>query len=96
MTRRSTTIRDLHRRMIRRLAPPCGICHQPIDYSLPYLDPGSFVVDHVMPLARGGPDTIENKQAAHRACNLAKSDKVDHDPIRLPTAIPPLKRSREW
>lgn len=76
-TPRSTAIRDQHRRYIRRTQPPCGICGQPIDYGLPHLDPGEYVVDHIVPLSRGGADVIENKQASHRACNRFKSDKTE-------------------
>lgn len=39
--------------------------------------PMSFVVDHIIPLAKGGADKIENKAAAHRRCNLIKSDRDD-------------------
>ena len=75
--RRNTTIRDRHRAIIRAARPPCGICGGDIDYTLPFLDPMAFVVDHVVPLARGGSDTIENKQASHRQCNRAKGDRLD-------------------
>lgn len=74
---RSTTVRDQHRRLIRRGKPGCGICGEPIDYDLPHLDPGEFTVDHIVPLAKGGLDVIENKQAAHRLCNRLKSDKTE-------------------
>ena len=76
MTRRSTTIRDRARARLRRSGAACHICGQAIDYSLPYLHPRSFVVDDVIPLARGGTDTQDNKAASHRACNRAKSDKL--------------------
>ena len=76
---RSTTQRDRDRNAIRRTKPPCGICEQPIDYTLPYLDPGEYVVDHVIPLNKGGTDTLDNKQAAHRSCNRLKSDKTADD-----------------
>lgn len=76
MTARNTTIRDRHRATLRRQGGPCGICGEPIDYTLPHLDPLSFVVDHVHPLHLGGPDTLENKVAAHRACNRAKGAKT--------------------
>jgi 5-methylcytosine-specific restriction endonuclease McrA len=72
---RSTTIRDRHRAIIAKPKPPCWICGQPIDYALKHPDPKSFVVDHVVPLAKGGLDVIENKRAAHRDCNRAKSDR---------------------
>lgn len=76
---RSTTQRDRDRQVIRRTKPPCGICGEDIDYSLPYLDPGEFTVDHVIPLSKGGVDDLTNKQAAHRACNRDKSDKTEAD-----------------
>ena len=76
---RNTTTRDRHRATIRRTRAACGICEQPIDYDLPYLDPMSFVVDHIVPWSSGGEDTLENKQAAHRACNRLKSNKFEED-----------------
>lgn len=73
--RRGTTAqRDKDRARIARARPACHICGRPIDYSLPYLDPGEYVVDHIVPLNRGGTDTLANKAAAHRSCNRAKSD----------------------
>lgn len=89
---RSTATRDRHRAMIRRNEPPCHLCGQPIDYTLPYLDPFEFTVDHVIPLAKGGPDTIENKAAAHRQCNRDKSDGTQK-PKRRPAE---LVTSRSW
>ena len=56
-----------------------GNCGEPIDYDLPYLDPWEYVVDHVIPLIRGGEDVLSNKQAAHRCCNRDKSDQVDEE-----------------
>ena len=67
---RSTTQRDRDRKAIRRGQPPCGICGGDIDYALPYLDPGEFVVDHIVPLNKGGEDALPNKQAAHRLPKL--------------------------
>lgn len=75
MVKRDTTRRDRDRARIRRSQPACHICGEAIDYSLPYLDPGEFVVDHVVPLDKGGVDDITNKAAAHRACNRAKSNR---------------------
>lgn len=75
-TGRNTATRDRHRAAIRRTRPPCGICGREIDYSLPHLEPLSFVVDHIVPVDRGGPDELDNKQAAHRSCNRAKSNKL--------------------
>lgn len=80
MTRRNSATRDRHRALIAQGQPPCWICGLPIDYRLPHLDPGAYVVDHVVALAAGGTDTLDNKRAAHRKCNRAKGDKA-HAPI---------------
>ncbi len=80
MTARDTTQRDRDRRRIRATGAACGICGEPIDYTLEYLDPREFVVDHIVPLSRGGADTLDNKQAAHRECNRSKGAK-HHAPI---------------
>ena len=72
MVKRNTATRDMHRARIARDKPACHICGKAIDYTLPHLDPMSFVVDHVIPLAKLGLDVIENKKAAHRACNSKK------------------------
>ena len=86
---RDTTTRDRHREAIRRSGSGCHLCGQPIDYTLPYLDPMSFVVDHKTPLSKGGTDTLDNKAAAHRACNATKGSRV---------VSPIVKRSRslDW
>lgn len=93
-TPRKTATRDRHRRSIRAGEPPCHLCGKPIDYSLPYLHPGEFVVDHVIPLNKGGADVIENKAAAHRSCNRAKSDRLDATTTTPPTTS--LATSRRW
>lgn len=79
--RRHTTTRDRHRRIIARGKPPCHICGEAIDYDAHWLDPNSFVVDHIVPLKAGGKDTLQNKAPAHRACNRAKGDRVDGGPV---------------
>ena len=66
--------------MIKRSKAPCIICGEDIDYSLPHLDPMSFVIDHIIPLNKGGADVIENVAAAHRTCNRTKSDKLPEQP----------------
>lgn len=87
---RNTATRDRDRAAIRRTKPPCGICEGDIDYSLPYLDPMSYVVDHIVPLAKGGLDELANKQAAHRACNQTKAAKLPESEVRT------FVTSRSW
>lgn len=79
--KRSTSQRDRDRATIARTRAGCWICGQPIDYALPHLDPGAFVVDHVIPLAAGGADQLGNKRAAHRSCNRSKGKRLDGGPI---------------
>jgi len=79
MVQRNTATRDRHRAAIARTKPDCALCLQPIDYALKYPDPQAFVVDHRIPVALGGPDTIDNKQPAHAGCNWAKAAKLEQD-----------------
>ena len=73
---RNTTQRDRLRRTIARSKPAFHICGEPIDYTLLHLDPGAFVIDHVMPLDKGGSDTLGNVKAAHRSCNSKKRARI--------------------
>ena len=74
---RNTTRRDRIRRQLARGKPPCALCHQPIDYTANHLHPDSYTIDHIIPLSKGGNDTLDNCQPSCRACNRTKSDKVD-------------------
>lgn len=76
MTKRNSALRDKLRARIRTTKAGCHICGKPIDYTLPYLNPMSYVVDHVIPLAKGGRDAIENAKAAHRECNSKKRARI--------------------
>lgn len=37
-------------------------------------DPWEPSIDHIVPLAAGGADTLRNKRAAHRECNRAAAE----------------------
>lgn len=71
---RHTTRRDRYRRKIAQGRPPCHLCGQDIDYAASHLEPLAFTIDHIIPLAKGGLDILENLAAAHRRCNLRKGD----------------------
>lgn len=54
--------------------PPCGICLEPIDYSLKFPDRRSPAVDHIVSWRLGGAwFDLDNLQAAHFACNSGKN-----------------------
>lgn len=78
-TSRNTTTRDRHRKIIAQDQPPCHWCHQPIDYQAHHHNPLAYQIDHVVPLNRGGPDTLDNLVPSHRACNRTKSDRIIHN-----------------
>ena len=69
---RSSSRSKRFRAVIARSKAACHICGAAIDYTLTHMDPMSFVIDHVVPLHRGGLDDISNIRAAHRACNSKK------------------------
>jgi len=50
----------------------CGLCSAPVVRELRYPDPHSPTIDHVIPLAKGGPHTRGNVQLAHLRCNISK------------------------
>ena len=59
----------------------CGICGLPIDKSLKSPHPLSPVVDHIIPISKGGhPSDLNNLQLAHWQCNRQKSDKLFDTP----------------
>lgn len=73
---RHTTRRNRHRRIIARDQPPCHICGGPILYDIAdHLHPLSFTIDHIVPLARGGRDRLENLAPCHRRCNQSRYTK---------------------
>ena len=56
----------------------CHICNQPIDFTAPrqaYQGTGwemGLHFDHLVPLSKGGPDTLENIRPSHAVCNIKK------------------------
>ncbi len=74
--------RNGHRRRILRarvkaMGLPCALCGQPIDYSLPALDPWSYELDEIVPVSLGGSELDpDNVQPAHRICNQRKGNRM--------------------
>ena len=46
----------------------CQLCHQSVE--------GTWHLDHVIPLSRGGEHSYKNVQVAHPLCNLKKGSTV--------------------
>jgi 5-methylcytosine-specific restriction endonuclease McrA len=59
----------------------CHLCNEKIDLDAPRKtgEAGwekSLHIDHVIPLSKGGSDTLKNVRPSHGQCNLMKSNKV--------------------
>lgn len=54
----------------------CGICDRPVDPDLAWPEHRSATVDHILPVAHGGTDDLDNLQLAHFACNSTKQNRV--------------------
>lgn len=52
----------------------CYLCKKPTDRNVKYPHPDYPVIDHVVPLARGGAHEPCNWRTAHNSCNAKKSD----------------------
>ena len=62
-----------------RWGTDCHICNEPVDLTAPRQCgvPGwerGLHLDHVVPLSKGGPDTLDNVKPTHARCNLDKGD----------------------
>ena len=89
---------------MKAMGLPCHICGQEIDYSLPHLDPMSFVIDEIKPISKYkqfGYDSPEaaardpaNLAPAHRICNARKGAKVGYQPNRR--RFETISRDGEW
>ncbi len=96
---------DRNKKKIYATQTICGICGQPVDFSLKWPDPMSKTIDHIIPVAKGGhPSAIENLQLAHFKCNRQKSDKLFGESTKQDGAIKPnedignriLPQSMDW
>lgn len=77
----------------------CGICGNPVDKQLKAPHPLSPVIDHIMPVSKGGhPSAIENLQLTHWTCNRQKSDKVFNNKKEEPKVLGNrnLPQSLDW
>jgi 5-methylcytosine-specific restriction endonuclease McrA len=54
----------------------CYLCNEVVNPSLPRVSAGGGTIDHVIPISKGGLDTMENCKLAHWSCNNRKSNKL--------------------
>ena len=59
---------DRNKRKIYATQKLCGICGQPVDFSLRYPNPMSKTVDHIIPINRGGHPSDFRNDRDERPC----------------------------
>ena len=90
---------EKNKQIILKTQRICGICGKPVDMHLKYPDPMSPVIDHIIPIDKGGhPSDISNLQLAHWSCNRQKSDKIFKHETETPKTIGNrnLPQSMDW
>lgn len=71
------TTYDKNKKKILATQSVCAICGKPVDKKLKFPHPLCGVIDHIIPIAKGGhPSDISNLQLTHMTCNREKSDKL--------------------
>lgn len=70
--------------VIETYGTDCHLCGGAIDLAAPR-SPGavgwekSLHIDHVIPLSKGGDDTLDNVRPAHGQCNVKKHNRIVED-----------------
>jgi DNA-directed RNA polymerase subunit RPC12/RpoP len=54
----------------------CHLCKQIVDMDIKRTDKMGATIDHILPLSKGGLDTMENVALAHWICNIRKGNRV--------------------
>lgn len=67
--RASSTILKRKRQYLMKKNPHCYLCKK-------LIEPGDETIDHVIPLARGGSNRLDNLRLAHKECNQVKGHQL--------------------
>lgn len=70
-----TGLRITHEEVAERDNFVCHICQELVDMSLPRTSKRGATLDHVVPITRGGTDSVDNLRLAHWECNVRKSNR---------------------
>jgi hypothetical protein len=54
----------------------CHLCNQIVDMDIKRTDKMGATIDHLLPISKGGLDTMENVALAHWICNIRKGNRV--------------------
>lgn len=62
--------------VVSQFGTNCHLCNELIDMKLPWPNPFSKSLDHIIPISKGGPHKLSNVKLAHLTCNQRKSGKL--------------------
>lgn len=68
--------RITHEEIAERDGFVCHICGDLVDMLLPRTSRMGATLDHIVPISRGGVDSLDNLKLAHWICNVRKSNKL--------------------
>ena len=82
--KKSLVIKYSEKEVLFKYGSNCHICNLPIDLLAPRWSgeqgwENGLHIDHLIPIVKGGPDTIENVRPAHGFCNISKGAKIMND-----------------
>lgn len=69
--------------LINKYGNICHLCGEPIT------DMKQVTVDHVIPISKGGADTLDNMRPAHESCNRKKGNTYEPDTNGQPDSLLP-------
>lgn len=90
---------EKNKKIILKTQNICGICGKPVDTRLKHPHPLSPVIDHIIPINKGGhPSDIDNLQLAHWTCNREKSDKLFNQAREIKNTVGNrnLPQTKDW
>lgn len=74
--------------IIKKYGTTCHLCSKTIDINAPRSSTAankygsnwenSLHIDHVIPISKGGTDTLDNVRPSHAKCNLSKGNKIEN------------------
>ena len=79
-TAKRTTFSPAIRHAVFTKSNVCAICGEPLDET-------NFTIDHIIPLSRGGTNSLDNLRAVHETCNTLKGNLMDNEMNSLITGI---------